>query len=179
MTRAVVGIVLRLSGSLTLAAQSGAEPEAKTSYVTPTFVAATCPIDMQANQGVWDHTIRVREGDNQHPIQAFGQRISLTLKDSRSARIQAATVRVDGLTGKNHVLETVKTLDAKGIKTLRVKFSSQDDGQVSADLWLPGFTSVTSVELLEVSYVDGSIRKISGSNVCRVQPDPLMMISNR
>jgi len=48
-----------------------------------------------------------------------------------------------------------------------------------ADLWLPGFTSVTSIELMEVTYADGSAWKISGSNVCRVQPNPLMLITER
>jgi hypothetical protein len=172
MMRAAVGIALLLCGSLTLAAQNSATPRIKT--------VPACPIDMQANQGVWDHTIRVRETDKEQVLQPFGQRLSLILKDSHSARIQTATVRVDGLTGKNQMLQTdVRTSNADGIRTMTVRFASQDDGRVAADLWIPGFTSVTSIELLEVSYADGSTWKISGSNVCSVKPDPLMLISNR
>lgn len=176
MTRSALAIILALA-SLTSAAQNTRPGAATTLYVVPPFLAATCPIGMQANQGVWDHTIRVREGEK---VQPFGQRISLTLKDSHPAPIQSATVRVDGLTGKNRILQTdAKFPKTDGIRTLTVKFVSQDDGRVSADLWLPGFTAVTSVELLEVAYADGSMWKISSSNVCRVQPDPLMLISNR
>ena len=179
MKRAAVAVAFLIS-SFTLAAQNDAKPQALTLYHPSSQVAGTCPIVMGADQGVWDHTIRVREGDREHAVQPFGQKISLFLKDSHSARILAATVRVDGLTGKTRELQTdAKTLDTDGIRTLRVKFTSQDDGLVLADLWLPGFTSVTSIELMEVTYADGSAWKISGSNVCRVQPNPLMLITER
>jgi hypothetical protein len=179
MTRAALAITL-LFGSLPLAAQNGTTPKASSLYVIPTFLTATCPISMQANQDVWDHTIKIREGERERVLQPFGQKISLTLKDTHPARIQAATVRVDGLTGKNRMVQTgPNSANPDGIRTLRVRFAVLNDGRVSADLWLPGFTAVTSVELLEVSYADGSSWKISGSNVCRVQPDPLMLISNR
>lgn len=179
MKRAAVTFAF-LVASLTLAAQNNAGRQAMTLYHPPSFIAGTCPILMGADQGVWDHTIRVHEGDKERVLQPFGQKISLTLKDSHPARILAATVRVAGLTGKNQLLQTgAKTLNTDGIRTLRVKFTSQGDGSVAADLWLAGFTAVTSVELLEVTYADGNTRKMSDSSVCRVQPNPLMLITER
>ncbi len=58
---------------------------------------------MVANQGVWDHTIRVRKGQQEKVIQPFGQRIFLTLNDSHRASIVAATVKVYGLTATNRM----------------------------------------------------------------------------
>jgi len=185
MTRAAVAIALILS-PLALAAQNGSTAGAPSFGVAtlqvlpPNENARTCPIGMHASQGIWDRTIRIREGDKERVPPPSCQKIALALKDSHPARIDAATVRVLGLTGKNRMIQTgARTPNTDGIRTLRVKFTAGDDGRVSADLWLPGFTAVTSIELLEVSYADGSAWKISGSSVCRVQPDPLMLISNR
>jgi hypothetical protein len=192
MTRAAVLAAFLLS-SLTLAAQSGSTAGAASSQaashelrstsggtITVLPTVAGCPIGMQASQGVWDHTIRIREGDKERGLQPFGQKISLTLKDPRHARITAATVRVHGLTGKNRMLQTgseAGTPDA--VTTIRLSFGPQGDAGVTGDLWVPGFTAVTLIELQEVSYSDGSTWKVSGTDICHVQPDPLMLISNR
>jgi hypothetical protein len=136
---------------------------------------------MHASQGLWDRTIKVRDGDRERALQPFGQRISLNLKDFRSARIVAATVRVRGLNGKNRALPT--PADTKGrwnsALTLRVNFVEESDGTVSADLRIGGFTSVFSIQLIDVSYSDGSVWTISRRNACSVQPDPVMLITER
>ena len=179
MIRTAAGLVLLLS-SMGLAAQNAAisEPKSTTSQV---HSGAACPIDMHASQKLWDRTIRVREGERDLLPQSFGQRISLNLKDSRPARIVGATVRVHGLNGKNRALPTPAdtTQPWNAVKTLRVNFVEESDGTVSADLWISGFTAVGSVQLVNVSYSDGSVWTISRSNVCRVQPDPVMLITER
>jgi hypothetical protein len=152
-----------------------------TIVIHPT-IAAACPIDMHATQGVWDHrTVRVRDGERDLVPHGFGQRISLKLKDSRPARIVAATLRVHGLNGRNGILPTPAETAPRSnaVRTMKVKFTEERDGTVSTDLWVGGFTSVTSIQLIDVSYSDGSVWTISRSNACRVQPDPLMLIPER
>jgi hypothetical protein len=63
------------------------------------------------------------------------------------------------------------------IRTMRIAFTSEKDGSVSSDLYVSGFTSVTAVQLIEVSYADGSVWKTSAPASCRVAPDPLMLIA--
>jgi hypothetical protein len=194
MIRAAAGFALLIS-SLTLTAQNAssgatfgaAVPETltlqngTTVVVPPAPDPASCPVRMEARQGIWDRTIRIREGDKERVPQPFGQRIALNLRDSHPGRIVEASVRVRGLNGKNRMLPTPTGADQKWdeVKTLRVKFAGEEDGSFSADLWISGFTSVSSVELLQVSYADGSGWRVSRSNLCRVKPDPLMLISNR
>jgi hypothetical protein len=191
MTRAALAVTLLLS-PLVLAAQAGSSAGSFSFGVAslengrgsvaspPGFTANACPIGMHADQGVWDHTMRIREGDKRAVIQPFGQKISLTLKDSRGVRITAATVRVHGLTGENRIVQTSdKTGGSDAVRTVQVSFGRQGEAGVTGDLWIPGFTAVTLIELREVSYSDGTAWKVSGSSVCRVQPDPLMLISNR
>jgi hypothetical protein len=196
MMRAAAGLALLVT-SLTLTAQSAstsggatfgvAGPETltlqdgTTVVLPPVADSRACPVSMRASQGIWDRTIRIREGEKEPASQPFGQRISLNLKDSHSARILSAIVRVHGLNGKSRTLPTPIGTGQKwnAVKTLTINFVGENDGSFSADLWVSGFTSVSSVELLQVSYADGSAWRISGSNVCRVTPDPFMLISNR
>ena len=145
-----------------------------------TVVGDGCPIRMHASQGVWDHTIKIRQGQQEQSTQPFGQRIFLTLNDSHPAPIVAATVKVQGLTGKNHMVQTAGDANPNGdaAKTMKITFVANPQGGVSSDLYAAGFTSVSSVELLEVSYDDGMVWKIGGSSGCRVTPDRMMLIAN-
>jgi len=192
MLRTVAGFALFFT-SLGLIAQNGpgsspavsASPEGPstaglTVVILPNMEGA-CPVAMHASQGVWDHTIRVREGNKERIDQPFGQRISLNLKDSQSVRVVSATVRVRGWNGKNRVLATPTDSNQRwnAVKTLRVQFVEEKDGSVSGDLWVGGFTAVDSLQLLNLTYADGRVWRASGSAFCRVQPDPLMLITER
>src|SRR5262249_53905000 len=130
-------------------------------------------------QGVWDRTLKVRQGKQEQPVQPFGQRVFLTVEDSHADPIVAATVKVHGLTGKNRIMQTGEAnADDEAIRVLTVAFGLAGAGTVSADLYVPGFTSVSSIDLLEVSYSDGRSWKLGPSSMCRVIPDPMMLIAN-
>lgn len=135
---------------------------------------------MVASQGVWDHTLRVRQGQEAQTSQPFGQRIFLTLNDTRPAAIVAATVKIYGLTAKNHVVQTDNhaTADGDATKTMSITFAMRQKNGVSSDLYIPGFTAVNSIELIQVSYEDGRVWRIGADSVCRVTPDPMMLIAN-
>ncbi|HMG86839.1 MAG TPA: hypothetical protein VK574_14000 [Terracidiphilus sp.] len=178
MKTAVAAVLLLLS-SISLVAQNAARPEDQVLLLKASQMANGCPIGMIANQGVWDHTLRVRQGQREK-AQPFGQRILLTLSDANSATIIAATVRVNGLTGKNRVVQTAPGAAAAGeaTKTIKVNFAVSQKGGVTGDLYIPGFTAVNSIELIQVSYEDGRVWRIGADSVCRVTPDPMMLIAN-
>jgi hypothetical protein len=164
-----------LIASLGLTAQNPVRTESPGIVLRTTPLGNGCPISMRASHGVWDHTIRVRQ---RQTTGSFGQHILLSLVDSHPAPIIAATVKVTGTTGKNRMLQTGRAnSEPDGIKTIRVTLSKEKDGAVSGDLYVAGLTSVKLLELLDVSYGDGRIWKIGGSGVCRVAPDPLMLVA--
>lgn len=190
MIRTAVGFAL-LFASLQLTAQSNSAPPFSvpqvhslpggTLIILPD-VEEVCPIAMHASRGIWDRTIRVRDGEKDIVHTRAGQQISLTLKDSHTARIVAATVRVRGMNGKSRMMLTPagEQQDWNAVTTLRAKFiREQDDGSVSADLRITGLTAVNSVQLIDVSYSDGTTWRIPHSNACRVKPDSLMLITER
>lgn len=175
-----LAIVLALIVSpLTLAAQNAIRSDQPVVLFNGNAIGNNCPIGMHASQGVWDHTIRVREGKQERSFQPFGQRILLSLMVTGPSPIVSATVKVRGLTGKNRMLQTESfgNVSSDGARIMRITFVQKPDG-VSSDLYVPGFTSVSSIELLEVAYGDGRVWKIGGSSVCRVTPDPMMLIAN-
>ena len=141
--------------------------------------AAGCPVAMNARQGIWDHTIRVQNGPSK-PREGFGQHISLTLVDTHAATIVDATVKVLGLSGRNRMLNTGAgangAADASRVVHLTA-FSAANNG-VTAELYAPGFTSVTTIQLLAITYANGSTWTAPPSAVCRVAPDPMMLIAN-
>lgn len=189
MIRTVAGLALVLT-AFTVSAQNPPRPSttAIQAHVLPegtvTFVpdaARTCPIDMHASRGVWDHTVRVRNGKREPEPPQLGQRITLSLKDDQPSGIVSATVRIRGMNGKNRMMLTPAGTeqDWNAVTTLRTKFFRENDGSFSADLRINGFTAVHSVELIRVLYADGSSWSKSDASTCRVQPDPLMLITER
>jgi hypothetical protein len=177
--KTVVAAILLLLSSISLVAQNAARPEDQVLKLKASRMANTCPVGMTANQGVWDHTVRVRQGQ-QEKTPPFGQRILLTLSDANPATIIAATVRVHGLTGKNRVVQTASGpgADGEATKTMELNFATGPKSSVTGDLYIPAFTAVNSIELLQVSYDDGRVWKIGADSVCRVTPDPMMLIAN-
>ena len=207
MKRAAVPFVLLLT-SFTLAAQNSPSPQSGTEAVAPQFQMqppplttgpkfrvnphappfqlqrslidpefSACPVSLRASQGIWSHTIAVKKGLGDEKT---GQHIILTLNDAPSS-VLTATIRVRGLNGTNHALKTPVTTGENWntSKTMNVTFTDQGGNTAEGDLWIPGFTSVSSIQLLIVSYADGFTWKSSASNVCRVQPDPMMLITER
>jgi hypothetical protein len=175
MYRAIASAALLLT-SLALVAQDAAKTQTWTVIDLGTLVNNSCPISMDAHQGLWDHAIRVENG---RPHDGFGQRISLTLVDNHSAKIVNATVKVLGLSGKNRMLSTdlssIASPDASRVIHL-TSFSEAKNG-VTTQLDAPGFTSVTSIQLLAVTYADGSKWTTPQSKACHVTPDPLMLVA--
>ena len=171
--------VLLLS-SFPLFAQNGTKPESQSLVFRDQPISNGCPISMRASQGVWDHTIRVRDLQQEKVTQPFGQRIFLTLSDTHPASIVAATVKVHGLTAKTHMAQAAGNAHARNdaTKIIEVVFGADQNSEVTGDLYIPGFTAVNSVELLQVSYSDGRVWRIGSDSTCHVTPDPMMLIAN-
>lgn len=180
---ATIALLVCAGVALSASAQDPSKPQSTTtpsvSLPANAVFGGGCPVLMDARQGVWDHTIRVRNGENEKMKGGFGQRISLTLTDIHAGPIVAATVRVLGLSGQNRMLNTSEMSNGAPDKSRVIRltaFTAARSG-ATADLYAPGFTAVTSIQLLEVTYADGSTWKINDSNACRVAPDPLMLIA--
>ena len=172
-------------GSLTVAAQGPAP--AKTSaaaspnvYVLPVPSSLDCPVSMHAQQqgGLGILTTRDDRGESRRRS-GVAQHIRLILGDAKnSATIVSAKVTVRGTSPKGRMTPMVFSQDASpdARKTLALTFKTDGSEGASANLVLPGFTSVTSISLDSLTYADGSIWRPSNGRGCHTAPDLLMLV---
>lgn len=148
---------------------------------------AGCPIDMRVRQRMSGFTVAV--DDNVVRRRVFAPRLRLFLNDLRKDmaghKIVSAAVTVHGTNQKARMQPLDGHSGGHGDpdsgdveKTLNVGLAEWDEPGVSGDFRLPGFTSTSRVDLLSITYEDGSTWKLSGAESCHVAPDPLMLISH-
>lgn len=138
-----------------------------------------CPVAMSARQASGGELMKAASGQRQTG-DGPGQRINLGFSGGKSAQLLAATVRVRGLTPATRALPAEQTTSGANQATRTLHLTFGDDAAVerAAELVLRGFTSVSYVDLVSLTYADGSTWT-QGEQVCRVRPDPLMLIGAR
>jgi len=165
--------------------QKGAAPSV---YVIPVPAGLDCPVSMHAQQqsGIGTLTARDDRGESRRQS-GVAQHIRLILGDAgnsakgNSAKIVSAKVTVRGTSPKWRMTPTVLNQDTSpdAKKTLALTFNVDGSEGASANLVLPGFTSVTSIILDSLTYADGSIWRPSNGRGCRTAPDLLMLVDAR
>ena len=135
-----------------------------------------CPVGMQASHLSDGSVIKT---DAAHPM-GLGQRLRLTLTSPDNRSITSATVHVRGWTAQGRTEQAEKAKDVAPLtRRLQVPFKPGADRTATADVWVPGVTAVSSVELLSVTYGDGTTWTPAMGKTCQVKPDPLMLISGK
>lgn len=166
--------------------------ESHTIYMVPGPQSTGCPVSMRAEHGSGGGLVMTRQSRSNgpsvldpvpgQPAPPF-QRIHLilgnsTVQSSAGAKVVSARVTVHGTNGKWRNVPAAMGDDSLTItKTLDVRFDRAEDGQVSSDMTLPGFTSVKSINLDTLTFSDGTIWVPEQGSACRVAPDPLMLVS--
>ncbi len=181
-----------------LAAQDRQPAQASSSQTTviatfndATIQASTCPVAMQAKQGSGSGLVMVKRESPQGGESVLdtkpSQRIHLILRKMRGAhfsdpeQIASGAVTVKGLSARGRLDLTLDSSGGNGrsdlTRTLNVTFNTENDGAISADLSLPGFTSVNSIKLESVALKDGSTWKLADFKACVVTPDRMMLVA--
>ncbi len=166
-----------LLASLALPAQDASKHQKPLNFVIPAPLSFACPVVMDARHEDGLHRRVLVNGAAAQ--ETPGLRFVLTLINPQSTRIVKAKVTVHGTNGKWQLFkaDTAQTGSAEASKTLELEFTSPgDEKNVSANLMLPGFTSVTSIELDSLTYANGSSWKFAGRGSCQVAPNPFMLV---
>jgi len=149
-------------------------------YVLPVPSSLDCPVSMHAHQqgGLGTLTARDDRGESRRRS-GVAQHIRLILGDAgNSTQIVSAKVTARGTSPKGRMTPTVFNQDASpdAKKALVLTFKADGSYGTSANLTLPGFTSVTSISLDSLTYADGSIWRPSNGRGCRTAPDLMMLV---
>ncbi len=158
--------------------RSDGSGQVTTIIVAPFAPSSGCPVTMHALQGFGGDLLAARDG---RPADGPDQRIHLILTRRNTVQVTSAHIRVKGLSGRNRTLQVLSANDAKPdrTQTIEVSFTEQDAASAAADLVLPGFTAVQSIELQSITYADGSTWRLESRNACQVASDPLVRVGNR
>lgn len=145
---------------------------------------SACPVSMTAKQGGLTEMIKTGqkppEPQQYEPMPKPSQRIHLILSGSgKGKQVTSATVTARGLSARGRMDRTASGGASDLRRTLDVTFTADEDNTVSAYVDLPAFTSVSSLQLESITYSDGSTWKVPDGRVCRVTPDPVMLIAGR
>lgn len=145
-----------------------------------------CPVSLRAQQISSADMMQVRKGQPQNS----GQRLHLTFTDRDSRKITAATVAVQGFTFTPRMMNTGSAdLTAHKLRpgeepqkdsslaTRTIHIAFQGDTSVAADILVPGVSATQTIDLVALTYADGTEWKLAEGQSCRVTPDPMMLIS--
>jgi hypothetical protein len=154
------------------------QSQGKAIQVLQAPAGSSCPVAFSAKQGSGGGLVATRKPEPSQP--QISQSIFLSLSDTHSAAVTGAHVTVHGLTLKSRLVLVGSGADgaAQISRPLSVSFSRDAMGNTGADLLLGGFTAVFSIDVDSITYADGSTWK-SSEGLCRVIPDPMMLVSAR
>ena len=141
-----------------------------------------CPVSLQAKQSGMTDMIKVKNGPDAQPeVPKPSQHIHLIVsRIPGNPNITGATITVRGLSARGRAQNALAGGESSDLRrTLNITFTAHDDKSLSAELVLPGFTTVRSIRLEAFAYRDGTTRDLPAHNGCSVAPDPLMLVADR
>lgn len=134
-----------------------------------------CPVDFSARRQ--SITERVAIGDTA-PRHISGQGVQVSLQHPRS-NIRSAEVIVHAASNKPRTLPLATSAPRGADLSRTFHLSGPATGSLrSQDLWLEGAGSILSVDLVSVTYADGSVWR-KGPSTCRAIPSGLLLVSSR
>jgi len=177
-------------GVLAIPSFVAAQNSAASSQPGSAVVNRTCPVSMQAKQGSGSGLVMVKKTQPKEGESVLtnkpGQHIHLIVEKSPDgpfttlSQIASAKVTARGLSARSRLDRTPAVVGGSSPdlrRTLNVIFTAENDGSISAELDLPGFTSVRAISVESITLKDRSIWSIDGWQRCEVAPDPLMLIA--
>jgi hypothetical protein len=152
-------------------------------FVVTAQSQGSCPVAMQAQHSP-GLTAQVPVGgsgspdvERQHGVR---QHLQLTLGNAKLAAIESIRLTVHGWKAKGRTVPAsgADLSYADALQTVDLKVNIGPHETAETDVWVSGLTAVDSIDLVGVSYSDGSSWKAS-AQACRIVPDPAMLISSK
>jgi len=156
---------------------------------TPSVVVLTgqpqtsgCPVSLRAQHLADGSMVRARDA---HP-KGVGQWLHLSAANPGAKQVARALITVRGFADVPRITDASAAGEAQAdaertipVSFATVPFSGAAGQAAAADVWVPGMTAVTSIDLKQVTYADGSLWSFAGGGSCRITPDPLMLVAGK
>lgn len=167
-------------GSMTLLAQNSGRDSKQPAVARVVPGSINCPVDMQAQRQVGVGELQKLPLSTDQPA-GPAQEIRLTLTNPTFAKIIGVQITAYGLNSKGQLSPARATADDSSAinKSFDLKIKVDPESEASVDLSLPGFTSVTLINVDSIHYAGGSTWHPSALHTCHVVPNGMMLISSR
>ena len=138
--------------------------------------AANCPVALNVSHLADGSIIRTGNGTGSAHPKGIGQWLHITVM---TPTVSTAQLLVRGFTDKPRVTQSAGKNGPDAERTVTISFGDRPNGEAIGDVWAPGLTSVDSINLISLTYRDGTQWSAPSGHVCSVTPDKMMLISGR
>jgi hypothetical protein len=139
------------------------------------FAMNTCPVALRAQQSAAAFSRQVDGA----PRRDVAQLLHLTVSGLAPRKVATANVTVHGFANKPRMVETMTTqVNPDAAKSFDVRFAVEPGSEPSSELWVPGLSAVSSIDVNSVTYSDGSTWKLAAGGSCNYPVDGVMLIGS-
>jgi hypothetical protein len=173
--RLAAGAIALFVGTSALGAQSlertGPDPA---SAVLLRSVPGVCPVEFSATRIALPDGV-LRAGNDGREEAQTRVALHLVFHPQREQALAGARVTFRGLSGLN--LLPAAAGAGERTETFTLGLAADAHHLFSTDVWSGKLSGVTSVELDELTYADGTVWRRVAEEPCRIAPDALLLVS--
>lgn len=142
-----------------------------------------CRVGLRAQRGTGTGMLVARGSRDHVPTTGVAQQLHMTFSNRMPTNVVGLTLTAHGLTATSRLTPTVHSAAAfpSGTitRTVHLDLTLYPGANVSANLTLEAFTSVSRIDVDSIDYADGSSWRASAQQICHITPDGLMLVSSR
>jgi hypothetical protein len=148
-----------------------------TTFTLQSSDTSGCPVGFYASRRATGQIMSAGDARQAGP----GQGLHLTLSHltSTPADIQSIEVTVYGTSSKARVLPLAQKASDTVSKTFELRRTSDSTSLTDADVWMHQVGSLTSVDLISITYANGTTWHATANLRCRAVPSNYLLVGNK
>ena len=169
----------RLSATLVflLASASAFTQVAPTTFTIQSSDDSGCPVGFFASRQATGQIMSAKDAKQNGPVQ--GLHLTLSHHNYIPRDIQSIEVTVYGTSLKARVLPLAQQTSDTISRTFAFHRTSGDASLTKADVWMNQVGSLTAVDLISVTYADGTTWHPAANEKCRAVPSNFLLVTKR
>ncbi len=171
MRRLSVSLLIILAGASAFAQVS------PTTFTLQSPDSAGCPVGFFASRQATGQIMSAKDAKQAGPVQ--GLHLTLSHLTRTPADIQSIEVTVYGTSPRARVLPLAQQTSDTISKTFELHRTGDNPSLTDADVWMHQVGSLTSVDLISVTYADGTTWHAAANLKCRAVPSNYLLVGNK
>jgi hypothetical protein len=148
-----------------------------TTYTLRSSDSSGCPVAFYASRQATGQIMSAKDAKQNGPVQ--GLHLTLSHLSTTPSNIQSIEVTVYGTSPKARVLPLAQQASDNVSRTFAFHRTSGDPSLTDADVWMHQAGSLTAVDLISVTYADGTTWHSTPDLQCRVTPSNFVLVTKR